>query len=52
MRKRIVGLRHPERERESDQAWLDVGQIATVEVSSEDPRCPIEGVFGSQDGHG
>jgi hypothetical protein len=52
MRKRIVELRHAQPERESDQAWLDVGQIATVEVTSEDPGCPIEGVFGSQDGQG
>jgi hypothetical protein len=52
MRKRIVGLRHAQPQRESDQGWLDVGQIATVEVTSEAPGCPIEGVFGSEDGRG
>jgi hypothetical protein len=52
MRKRIVGLRQAQPQRESDQDWLDVGQIATIEVTSEDPGYPIEGVFGSQDGQG
>ena len=35
-----------------DQGWLDLEQIATVEVTSEDPRFPIESVFGSKDGPG
>jgi hypothetical protein len=52
MRKRIVGLPHAPPQRESDQGWLDIGQMATVEVTSEDPGCPIEGVFGSEDGRG
>jgi hypothetical protein len=25
--------------------WMDLGQIATVEVTSEDPKFPIESVF-------
>jgi hypothetical protein len=52
MRKRIVGLRDARPQRESDQGWLDVRHIATVEVTSEDPDYPIEGVFGSEDGPG
>ena len=52
MRKRIVELRRPPAERGPDQEWLDVGQIATVEVTSEDVGFPIEVVFGSQDGQG
>lgn len=34
------------------QRWIDLGQIATVEVTSEDPNFPIESVFGSTDGPG
>jgi hypothetical protein len=52
MRKRIVGPRYTQPERESDQDWLDLGQIATVEVTSEDADCPIEGAFESRDGRG
>ena len=42
MRKRIVGSRRAQPAGESDQTWLDLKQIATVEVTSEDPRFPIE----------
>jgi hypothetical protein len=31
---------------------MDLGQIATVEVSSEDPGFPIESVFSGHDGPG
>ena len=53
MRKRIVGL-YPTRRPggESDQGWLDLEQIATVEVTSEDAAFPIESVFGSKNGPG
>ena len=37
---------------ESDQGWLDLEQIATVEVTSEDASFPIESVFGSTGGPG
>jgi hypothetical protein len=30
---------------ESNAGWLDLGQIATVEVTSEDPHFPVENVF-------
>jgi hypothetical protein len=52
MRKRIVGLNSAGKRAESDHGWLDLEQIATVEVTSEDPAFPIESVFGSIDGPG
>ena len=38
MRQRLISSpqQHP------DEQWLEVAKIATVEVSSEDPECPIE----------
>jgi uncharacterized protein (DUF736 family) len=36
----------------SDQSWLDLEKIATVEVSSEDPSFPIECALGSKEGPG
>ena len=36
----------------SDHGWLDLGHIATVEVSSEDPSFPIESVFSPNEGPG
>jgi len=32
--------------------WLDLPRIATVELSSEDPRFPIESVFDAHEGVG
>jgi len=32
--------------------WIDLGQIATVEVTSEDPNFPIESVFSANGGPG
>ena len=37
---------------ESDEAWLDLDQIATVEVTSEDPSFPIESAFSPNGGPG
>ena len=34
------------------QAWLDLEQIATIEVTSEEPNFPVESVFSSEDGVG
>ena len=45
MRKRIVGSHSTQATSESDQGWLDLEQIATVEVTSEDPSFPIESAF-------
>jgi hypothetical protein len=52
MRKRITGSRHAQSGGESDQDWLDLEHIATVEVTSEDPSFPIEFAVGSKDGPG
>src|SRR4051812_29238540 len=52
MRKRIVGTHHAQHGAQSDKGWLDLEQIATVEVTSEDPSFPIENAFGSNDGPG
>jgi len=52
MRKRIVASQPAQPRGESDQAWLDLEQIATVEVTSEDPGFPIESVFGFNGGPG
>jgi hypothetical protein len=42
MRKRIVGTQRLEGGGESEQGWLNLQQIATVEVTSEDPGFPVE----------
>jgi hypothetical protein len=52
MRKRIVGSHRDQQGGESDQSWLDLEQIATVEVTSEDPDFPIEFAFSSKGGPG
>lgn len=52
MRKRIAAAPHAPPSDESDQGWLDLEQIATVEVTSEDPEFPIESAFSSQGGRG
>ena len=52
MRKRIVGSDHAQQEGQSDKGWRNLEQIATVEVTSEDPSFPIEYAFGSNDGSG
>ena len=52
MRKRIVGPDHAQQEGQSDKGWRNLEQIATVEVTSEDPQFPIEYAFGSSDGPG
>ena len=52
MRKRIVGPHHAQQGGQSDEGWLDLEQIATVEVTSEHPSFPIEYALGSHDGPG
>jgi hypothetical protein len=52
MRKRIVRPNHAQQGGQSDKGWFNLEQIATVEVTSEDPRFPIESAFGSNDGPG
>ena len=52
MRKTITESRNARPGDESGQGWLDVEQIASVEVTSEDPGFPIESAFESKDGPG
>ena len=52
MRKRIVGPHYARQGGESDQRWLDLEEIASVEVTSEDPGFPIENAFACNDGPG
>jgi hypothetical protein len=52
MRTRISGLHRGLPTGESDHGWLDLEQIATIEVTSQDPRFPIESAFVSKDGPG
>ena len=52
MRKRIVTPHHAQQGGQSGEGWLDLEQIATVEVTSEDPSFPIEYAFGTNDGPG
>lgn len=48
----MVGSRSTQPSGESNRDWLDLEQIATVEVTSEDPSFPIESVFDSRGGPG
>ena len=53
MRKRIVGSSVIQGETAGlTDLWLDLEQIATVEVTSEDPHFPVEAVFESDSGIG
>ena len=52
MRKRLVGLQHARQGDQSDKGWLNLEQIATVEVTSENRNFPIEDALGSIDGLG
>ena len=53
MRKRIVPSPNlMGRSGDSEQGWLDLQQIATVEVTSEDPSFPIEAAFSFEPGPG
>ena len=53
MRKTITGSEAPQRESAHIQGdWLALDDIATVEVTSEDPRFPIEDALRGGDGSG
>ena len=52
MRKRIAEQHQAKLCDAADQAWLPLEQIATVEMTSEDPSFPIEGALGATDGPG
>jgi hypothetical protein len=47
MRKRIVGSSSVIQDVAAHLRWLDLEQVATVEVTSEDPDFPVEAVFDS-----
>jgi hypothetical protein len=52
MRKRIVASDRPAARPALGSRWMDLGEIATVEVTSEDPGFPIESVFSADSGPG
>jgi hypothetical protein len=52
VRKRIVGTDRPAAKPGPGPRWMDLGEIATVEVTSEDPAFPIESVFSTAEGPG
>jgi uncharacterized protein (DUF736 family) len=47
MRKRIVDPSRAQVSQRSEQHWLVLHEIATVEVTSEDPQFPIDSALGS-----
>jgi len=51
MRKRLIDST-PESIRTRGEGWLDIEGAAVVEVTSEDPDCPIESAFVSGDARG
>jgi hypothetical protein len=52
MRKRIGGVPTARNSSPSDGGWLNLSEIATVEVSSEQDGFPIEAVFADNGGRG
>lgn len=52
MRKRIAGLSSNQKQSKFLEEWVDLEQIATVEVTSEDPNFPVESVFSGSIGPG
>ena len=50
MRKRIINPSAPDRE--DQHKWLDLAEIAEVEVTSEDPKFPIENALLPSEGAG
>ncbi len=48
VRKRIVGTDRAVAKPGPGPRWMDLGEIATVEVTSEDPGFPIESVFNAK----
>jgi hypothetical protein len=51
MRKRLIDST-PESIRTRGEGWLDIETAAVVEVTSEDPDCPVEPAFVSRDERG
>ena len=46
MRKVVVSRVGGKEQPEQQEDWLDIGQIAVAEISSEDPNFPIDGALG------
>jgi hypothetical protein len=51
MRKRLIDSTR-ESIRPGGEGWLDIESAAVVEVTSEDPDCPVESAFVSGDARG
>jgi hypothetical protein len=52
MRKKIVQPAHAKSISQTEREWLDLEDIATVEVTSEDPQFPIEQALRSAEATG
>src|ERR1700724_3596683 len=52
MRKTIINPDTINPRPHSQGEWLDLGEIATVEVTSEDPNFPIESALAAREGPG
>src|ERR1700730_3151813 len=52
MRKRIVDPSYARLSTDSKHGWLDLRQIATVELTSEDPLFPIDSALNADAGGG
>src|SRR5262249_22039451 len=52
MRKRIVGPPSNQKQSKLAETWIDLEQIATVEVTSEHPNFPVESIFNASNGPG
>jgi hypothetical protein len=52
MRKRIAGPASNQKRSNVSERWVDLEQIATVEVTSEDPNFLVESVFIESNGPG
>ena len=52
MRKSVIDPATVRPEQRSEQKWLDLEQVAKVEVTSEDPNFPIESALVSGKGPG
>ena len=52
MRKSIINPPTTQAEQRSEQEWLDLEQVAKVEVTSEDPSFPIDSALASENGPG
>lgn len=52
MRKSIISEESKASRSVKETAWLDIENLASVELTSEDKAYPIEGAFSSSDGSG